>query len=91
MKQTASEVLQKQKKDLQKTQRSSAILPATMMQKKSGHKIFDSDKATSQIDEIDLDTLIQNRMVDRSQTKNKTKSDNGDQNKYEEVSPSWFN
>lgn len=52
------------------TQRSSVILPVTM-KKKESVGMFESEKASSQIDEIDFESLIQSKMIDKTKDKNK--------------------
>lgn len=41
------------------------------MKKKESVGMFESEKASSQIDEIDFESLIQSKMIDKTKDKNK--------------------
>lgn len=42
------------------------------MKKKESAGMFESEKASSQIDEIDFESLIQSKMIDKTKDKNKS-------------------
>lgn len=86
-----SDIIQREKKVMKpQTQRSSVILPVTMKKKESAG-MFESEKASSQIDEIDFESLIQSKMIDKTKDKNKSAAKKQQTQQYEQISPSWFN